>query len=281
MTLIIGIVCKESIVVCSDSRTSNIDTGRIDDDAKKISVVALKDATALVAQAGNCDLSAEAVEIIERNAANLTLTDYRSFAEVCQTSVSELKDRIRIQYRGTAEELQRHFEKYGFELMIAHYFNDQPYIFTLDFCLGQAVWKRNRRLVSVGCCSLLADFLIKPLISEEQEMMQSIVTAIYAIEEVKQADSRCGGPVQLAVALAKPAPFGEKVNLYPQEFIDLITSEVKELNTASRARWKKLQSLCVIKATFNAIKKMSAEDFKIFGIELKKLFIEQEKHDAK
>jgi 20S proteasome alpha/beta subunit len=64
MTIVSAIICKNAIVIASDSRTTKEDN-TIRDDTKKIHLVYLKEHFGfLVGQSGNDDLGARAVEII-------------------------------------------------------------------------------------------------------------------------------------------------------------------------------------------------------------------------
>src|ERR1035441_4606720 len=98
MTLIAGIVCKDSIVLASDSRTTiREEYVFFRDDAAKIGVVELaadggRRPRALIAQSGNADMSARTIEIIERLAKDKPLSDYRAVADMrSEEHTSELQ----------------------------------------------------------------------------------------------------------------------------------------------------------------------------------------------
>lgn len=198
MTIVIGIKCASGIVVACDSRTTD-PTGLVRDNANKIHVITFQDTnTAIVAEAGNEALSSRTVEMISTIAKERRIIDYRTMASCAEESVAQLKHQIREQYRGTSEELQRHFESYAFELMIAYYHEGRPYLFTLDFVQGLAI-KRDRLHHSIGCGSMLADFLLDGIDVVNFGTGEGMWTAVYAVEEVKKFDPRCGGKTRSAV----------------------------------------------------------------------------------
>lgn len=196
MTIVTAIKCTNGIAVACDSRTT-LPSGHIKDDVKKLHVVRSKDGHSwLVAEAGNIDLAGRAVELIMRKAGQLEAKEYRSFADCVESAISELKDLIREQFKGTAEELQRHFESHEFSLLVAYYFNGSPLIFSVDFPLG-VLRKIDSKSHSIGCGWVLADFIVSRLNLEEFDVTHGIWTVTYAVEEVKKFDGRCGGQTRI------------------------------------------------------------------------------------
>lgn len=202
VTIVIGLECIDGILVVCDSRTTD-PSGVVHDDAQKLNVIYFNDHNSgIIAESGNDALSSKAVEMIKTLAAGRKLDDYRSLAECAEEAVANLKDQIRNQYKGSAEELQKHFESYAFELLIAHYWRGKPFIFTLDFVLGFATLKK-RKYVSIGCGWQLADFLISPLDVGQFRTGHGMWTAVYAVEQIKKFDARCGGETRSAVIKSK------------------------------------------------------------------------------
>lgn len=198
VTIVVSIICTDGIVVVCDSRTTD-PSGIVRDDAWKLNVISFADGNSgIIGVAGNDDLSSKTVEIIAAFAKHRKLDDYRALATCAEDAVKEIKGQLRGQYKGTGEELQRHFKHHAFELLIAYYFEGVPYTFTLDFALGSATLKK-RLYVSIGCGWQLADFLISPLEVESFAISHGMWTGIYAVEQIKKFDGRCGGPTQGSV----------------------------------------------------------------------------------
>ena len=210
VTIITAIAGRDAIIMASDSRTTAEDF-TIRDDSKKVFPVRLSDGFGfLLGQSGNDDLGARAIELVYDVAKQTKLKDYRTCAEVAVNAVARLKDEIRIQFRGTAEELQKHFEKHDFSFILAHYYKEDstagkltaplPYIFTLDFRTGAARRHFDKRFVSIGCGSPLADFILDGFDVSGFNFSQNIATSVYTISRVKRFDPRCGGKIQVASA---------------------------------------------------------------------------------
>jgi hypothetical protein len=198
VTIIIGMICEQAMCVVCDSRTTET-TGLVHDDTQKLHAVRFRDGSeALIARAGNDPLSARVLEIISNTAQATDFQDYRAAAELAERAVEEIKVKMRKQFVGTSEELQKHFEAHSFELLIANYFNGKPYLFTLQFELGQAVLVL-REYVSIGCGWILADFLLGSLNVRQYHISNAIWTAVYAVEEIKKFDPRCGGQVRAGI----------------------------------------------------------------------------------
>jgi len=238
VTIIIGIKCVNGMVVACDSRTTDT-MGHINDDAEKLHVVKFKDGNlAIVGEAGNSVMSSIAVEQILSLAKERSMNDYRAVALCAEEAVAKVKQKVRTQFQGTAEELQKHFEAYAFELMLAHYYETEPYIFTLDSCLGLAA-KKDKLYSSIGCGWQLADFIIARLDLSEFGTGHGMWTAVYAVEEIKKCDSRCGGKTRAAIIATDNAgkSYAEvcKADAAMQEAID----EALSFSEASKAQWRK------------------------------------------
>jgi 20S proteasome alpha/beta subunit len=204
VTIIIGIKSTNGIVIACDSRTID-PSGYVNDYAQKLHTIHFQDGnSAIIGEAGNAEFSSRAVEMITSSASQQKFGDYRTVATCAENAISDLKQKIREQYKGTAEELQKHFEAYNFELMIAHYWNTRPYIFTLNFATGMAT-KKDREYCAIGCGWILADFIISRLDVSNFDSGQGMWTAIYAVEEIKKLDSRCGGRTRCGVITNNPS----------------------------------------------------------------------------
>jgi hypothetical protein len=167
--------------------------------------------------------------------AETVISDYRSVADIAQQAIIELKRQLRLQYVGSADETQKHFEAYAFELMLAYHYADKPYIFTVDFALGIAEQK-HRASVSIGCGWVLADFLLSPLDIAGFEFSHAVWTAVYVIEEIKKFDGRCGGPIRTALI-----QWSDNLNVAligSDKWMNETLPAVRIFSDGSRAEWK-------------------------------------------
>jgi len=82
VTIAIALICKDGILMASDSRTTNPDFS-IRDNAKKIRLVKMKHLhCALVAQSGDDDLGTRIVDRIEQIAKDVSILDYQTVSEL-------------------------------------------------------------------------------------------------------------------------------------------------------------------------------------------------------
>jgi 20S proteasome alpha/beta subunit len=238
VTIIIGIKCQDGIFVACDSRTSD-GVGRFKDDAVKLHKLATSDGNAaIVARAGNDSVSARIVEDMEELVKTKALETRRSFAECAEKASEMAMARLRNHHKGaSADELKRLVDDQSCELMIAHYFKGDPYLFSLNFWSGTADLQ-PRNYLSIGCGSDLADFLIGRLKVDEFKINHAVWTSVYAIEEIKRVDYRCGGLTRNAFiknrnGLSSVEVSSEKAN------IDAVTA-ANEFSLHEIERWRKL-----------------------------------------
>jgi len=255
MTVIVGIKCTDAIALACDSRTSDPATGVGKDNARKLHIIECADGNkAVIGEAGNDTFSARAIEIVKAKAKEVKLTHYRALADAVDSAVSELKDMVRKQYKGSAEELQRYFMEFDFALIIAHYFDETPEIFTLDFSVG--VTKRhNQKSVSIGCGGLLADFLLAQISVDDFDGAHGIGTGIYIVEEIKTYDIRCGGQTRSALIL--PQNGSSKATLDRQEWSEETTTYIKKFQERKHAEWKKDMRRIIHKLAARRTKRMN------------------------
>ena len=199
MTIIVGIICHEAIVLASDSQTTSGTSKRTD--TEKISPVVFGNLETLVAQAGYAPFSGQAVEIFTNLAKGKEITDYRQVAETAEQAMRQLKDRIRFQQGDcTMEELREFVWKHelGCELMIAYHFEEKPYLFTIDMVVGIAN-KVNARYEAIGCGANLGAYLLSELCEPDMHFDHAAVLAVYVVEIVKNHDAYCGGQTKLGI----------------------------------------------------------------------------------
>ena len=208
VTVVVGLICNNAVVLASDSQTADVETGRTIRNVAKIFKVEFADGnTGLLAQSGHDDTANNVVEIILEKAKETPLLVHpRSFAELVEDAVGSLKRRLRKQFVGTDLEFQKHCLDYNFELMTAHYFKDQPQVFTVSFVLGLANRARSEQPYAIiGCGAELAKFFLDRLDIPDMQLGEAIASAIYTVEEVKKSDLRCSGPTKAAYTVLPKA----------------------------------------------------------------------------
>jgi 20S proteasome alpha/beta subunit len=250
VTIIVGIVCADAIVLASDSQTTSGTAKRTD--TEKITSVNFANLEILVAQAGYAPFSGQAVEIFTALAKDKEATDYRTVAETAELAMRKLKDRIRFQQGDCTMEELREFvwqHELGCELMIACHFEGKPYLFTIDMVVGVAN-KVNSRYEAIGCGANLGAYLLSELCEADMHFDQAAVLAVYVVEIVKNHDAYCGGQTKLGIIhrvddlMSKVlSGLGEKYRTFIQTFsqkeideLSNIATTVHEVSKVTRSR---------------------------------------------
>lgn len=199
MTILIGIICKDAIVLASDSQTTSGGLKRTD--AEKITAVKFSAKEILVAQAGNAGNSARAIEILREMAKDKEISDYRTPADLARLAMIQVRQELRQQYGNcTATELQDLIWKCELqaELMLAYYFENKPYIFKLDLSVGRAD-KENSWYAALGCGANLGSYLLTEYTKPQMTSSLASVIAGYVVEEVCKHDAYCSPPARVGV----------------------------------------------------------------------------------
>jgi 20S proteasome alpha/beta subunit len=200
MTIIVGLICKDAIVVASDGQNTNGLLKRLD--AKKISFIRGADGYALVAESGSSELSQRAVEILKSKATGKPITDYRTLADLAEEAVKEVRAVMISNYASThfsIEEFQRYLrDNWAFSLMLAYYCDNKPYIFTIDN-IGQFANKCSQHYSAMGCGGDLGMYLLSEFAAPQQGYATGLTTSVYVVEKVKQNINGCDGMVQIGM----------------------------------------------------------------------------------
>jgi 20S proteasome alpha/beta subunit len=204
MTVIVGLLCKDGIVVASDSQESDDNLGMKRLDVTKVydtDSFGFTDAEIVVAGTGASAHIARAVELIAENGFAPHFTTPRSVADVIENSMGQMKTRY-----GDDLEL---------ELMAAVYCKNCPQdedrdipaialysVFPADENETVGVAEPITDYSAMGSGGLFARYLLNRLHDEDHptkalSVDDAIREAVYVIDEVTKVDLWCGGPTQL------------------------------------------------------------------------------------
>jgi len=135
MTVAIALKCKDGLVVACDSRTTKLypTTSRAGSDtARKLHLVKLQDGNSFViAEAGSTILASRLIQAVLTKASSATLTDRDSVRTVAENAIAALRQEIRTQCVSD-EDFDKYLKDYDCTLMLAHYFNAEPFVFTFN-----------------------------------------------------------------------------------------------------------------------------------------------------
>jgi 20S proteasome alpha/beta subunit len=264
VTIIAGIISKDCIVVASDSQTTCGGMKRMD--AKKVGIVEFaSDHHVLVGQGGNAGNSARAIEILSEMAKGKDITDYRTPADLARSAMLQVKQELRQQYCNcTMSELHDFIwkDELQSELMLAYYFDRQPYIFKLDLAVGRAD-KEVSHYAAIGCGANLGSYLLSEHTNPGMAFDLASVLAIYVVETVCKHDAYCSSPTQMGLIRPKhlsykpygrdsiahnvsatlPGYFGEFSILEQHEIEEFVKVGTGVFDDSKQARNKKLHKL--------------------------------------
>lgn len=203
VTLIVGIICKDGIVMASDSQTTSPTMKSLD--TVKMSEFRHQSDRALIAGAGAVLSSAKAIEHFMRLAPSAGI-DGTSLPEVASVAIKKTRDEFRHQqFDCSSEEFQDFLkrEELGCELMLAHYEGGLT-IDTVKLSMG-IPYKCKSFWEAIGTGADVGSYLLKDLCTPDMECKIASVIAVHIIEAVKSHDPFCGGAVQLGI-LKSPVP---------------------------------------------------------------------------
>lgn len=204
MTVIVGLVCQDGIVIASDSQESDDDLGMKRLDVTKVydtKSFGFTDAEIVLAGTGASAHIARAVELIAENGFAPHFTIPRTVADVVENSMGQMKTRY-----GDDLEL---------ELLVGVYCKNCPQdddrpispialysVYPADENEKVGVAEPVTDYAAMGSGGLFARYLLNRLHDEDHPtanltMEAAIREAVYVIEEVTKVDLWCGGPTQL------------------------------------------------------------------------------------
>jgi len=252
VTLIVGIICRDGIVVASDSQTTD-EWSMARTDATKIYKIDLNDKTSgLVATAGSVDFGLQLVEGIEELAKSKALNGRRAIADLAEQSNGQIKQKERSQFRRSSKELQRHFEDHRSILLIANYYKRTPCIFTLksDGLVSPTILK-NQLFTSIGNSYAIANYLLKKFDFEKMDMIEGVLASVYVVNEViNSKDSTCDHPIQVGTVSCSMGTLRNEssARLWKSDWLDYATKEIAAQEADTREEQKARLSAFLIGA---------------------------------
>lgn len=229
MTIAIGLLAEDAIIVAADSQTTRGNVKR--DDAEKVSIIPFAEGSVIVAQAGNADRAGRAIDILTELALTAKITHGGAAVELAERAVLQSKMELKRQQGDCSMEELREFiwkHEQNFQLLIAHYFDRVPYFYVVDFVVGLAN-RDKRHFTAIGSASDLASYLLREYFKPGMEFNPTFATALYVIEEAKKHDSYCSGNTRLAFT----SP-GNPSHMMFQDLINKAAIEIKTFNDQTR-----------------------------------------------
>ncbi|MGD1088950.1 MAG: hypothetical protein ABR955_09545 [Verrucomicrobiota bacterium] len=202
MTQIIGIVCKQSILVASESRYTK--GRRTVTGNQKISAIRFKNLEdALVAEAGIAEHSNLAVRFMREIAAERIIDSESSVAEIAEEAMEKTREYIlnrrpkqkRPYTDGELSAIFTHGDN-KCALMVAYYFGGKPYLSTIH--LKSWTVEKCFPFATIGAADDLATFMLKQFQFEKLAWKEAFPMIIDVLDRIEDEDTTCGGQVKVA-----------------------------------------------------------------------------------
>lgn len=204
MTIIVGIICQDGLVVASDSQAGSfrgVHVKRLD--YTKIYSFNFDGSKVVVTGAGESPFIVRAKEIIEGNSKDKKFRTSREIADVAEEAMTEITKRYMIERfkdLGSSTKTPQPDDSLlsppNFALVLGTYCGDGPCLYTV---YPDGVAGREEGYASLGSGSAFAEYLLARLYRPDLTIEGGVRIAAYVVEEVKKADVHCGGPTQIVV----------------------------------------------------------------------------------
>jgi 20S proteasome alpha/beta subunit len=235
VTIIVGLICDDSIIVASDSQTTYGGSSKRIDTDKMHQIEFANAHGVLVAQAGDAAITSRLIELMASSASGVTMTSPSNVTNCAESAVRILKREI-IEHLEPAHrsinEIQDYYRTKDAALMLAFYQNNEPKIYTLDFNEGIAFPAKS--FATAGCGATVADYILSAFDTSKMNFAMGNSTAIYIIEEVKKVDAFCDGPAKIAFLMKAS---DKNVRLAPKESVAQIVDKLRERDVLIKAQW--------------------------------------------
>jgi 20S proteasome alpha/beta subunit len=199
VTLIIGIICKDAIVLAADSQTTK---GTVKQSGtNKISEIKFTNGNALVAEAGSASLSNRVVELFKRDAVVTDIVDDSTISKLLQKCLREVRHDLTSLHAGniSPKEQQEYFldENNCFELMLAYYQGSKPRIYKFNplWCIPSPA---ITYFETSGIASELANYILREHTAPGMDSKFASVIAIKVVKDAIDYVEGCGPPIRLA-----------------------------------------------------------------------------------
>ena len=242
MTIAIGMLNREKpglpvICVGADSQTTCGNVKR--SDAEKVTKLEFQRSSqyALIAQAGNADNAERAIEIMEEISKTEIISERRSVADLAQRAIVRCKQEIREHQGNCSPEELRDFilnHEQNFQLLIANYFEGEPFLFVADLWTGAAS-RQNSFFSAIGTGANLAAYLIAEYCSPEMPLQSAYAAMIYIIDEVKKHDTYCSGETRVKFMRDE-----SDCHFVPQNLIRAFSKTVAKFNPEAKKQRNKM-----------------------------------------
>jgi 20S proteasome alpha/beta subunit len=220
VTIIVGIKCKDAIVLASDSQMTYGTNKQMD--GTKIETISFGQLPVLVAQSGDLRMSGRSVDVLRGLARNSEPKTVEEVGMIAQDAMRAFRNELRlVRFNCSSEELDESLRKQGIEceIMLGFFVGGKAHLLTVN--LAQAVYMKSiSHYEAIGCGGSLGQFLLDENTTPAMDMRSASLVAIYVVEIVKRHDAYCGGPTKVGIVTKDMAEHGITSVSFPQENVE-------------------------------------------------------------
>jgi hypothetical protein len=243
MTIVIALKCSDSIVMASDSQTTD-EHGHKRTDTKKIHEIAFLNGSALIAASGSATLAARTVELLKSKAASTEIINDETVSALAVETIRQVRnDQVTLYPPSTysPEQWKKYFlEQEPLEIVIASYFASTPCLHkvSIDNCVDEKI---TGNFIAIGCGADLGEFLMLELSGTAPDTMLGTVLTAYAVETVIKHNAFCDQPTTIGWIRPKVEGFNLMPNpcILPPNRVEDLVKGIEQANyriKASRAQ---------------------------------------------
>jgi 20S proteasome alpha/beta subunit len=233
MSILIGIICPEAIVVAADSHATEKGMGTYSSVAK-ISVVEFwPGEEVLVAQAGLWSLTNRIIDTLRKKAVGTRITSAETVTKLLEDSIRESKMPL-------DKEQRDYVTKNPPALMLAFYIGKAPCLYTVEVYGHGISVSASNHFATTGIGAYLANYLLGEFAEPKAHSDVAIATSIFVIKKVKENTKFCGGDTKIRrivpmygfIDLDKQ--YMGKSELIPQDFVNLAEKRILKMDEQTK-----------------------------------------------
>ena len=203
MTLIVGIICKDAVLLAGESETTR-EVAKFQG-THKLHLVAFENGYVMIGEAGSAYPAGVCLDAFRRRAASTKITSEDTIPETLNLAFREYAKACIGPPIGSLESQDFHRSEINRFDFILGYFGDRPCLYNFSSTYGMAC-KCSRRFEMIGIGDELAEYILKEMPLEDFSSRAAANAAVYVVGEVKTSVSGCGGDTQITVVSSGNKP---------------------------------------------------------------------------
>jgi len=241
VTTIIGMICKDGLVVASDSKATRGPTAR--EEFLKIWDLETGPFKAVITGAGRSAFIAKYRNLLEAVCAERaqrqpiqSVAEFVTIAEETMQNMSrqygtERLARLGLMRPGTGEDEQTNvFDILPSLMAVIGIHDDKPHLF---FIPPDGIAEEQQLFGSTGSGGPFADYLLPKMCRADFQIQEAALLAVHVIDQVKHVDPHSGGPTQLATVKKTT------VKHWTKEEIREAEAQAAEIELKTAALWRR------------------------------------------